>query len=177
MNDNGGPPDADEPQGWAINKTMWLESPDPLSIVSENFTNADVTLAIPPTLSNPFIDITYPEDDDWFNYTMAGALNITGIAYDVDTYVDEVQVTLSYIDTLGDTYYYNMSGWYLTPYTFTVGGTGSGTMADPLVWHLIVEPGFPIQYYLYDVYATVYDHDAIPLMNSDANWFWYPELD
>jgi hypothetical protein len=176
MNDNGGPPDADEPQGWAINKTMWLESPDPLPIVGANFTDADVTLAIPPMNKAPVVDITYPEDDDWFNYSDVGALTITGIAYDQDTYVDEVQVMLTYTDEQADTYYYNMSGWSLIPYSFSVGGTGAGTMADPLVWELTIEPGFPIVYYLYDVYATVFDHDAIPLSNSDANWFWYPEL-
>ncbi|MFH1100654.1 MAG: NosD domain-containing protein [Methanobacteriota archaeon] len=125
---------------------------------------------------SPIVDITYPEDDDWFNYSMAGALTITGIAYDQDTYVDSVDVTLSYTDDYADTYYYNMSGWHLTPTIFTVGGTGAGTMGDPLMWELIVEPAFPIEYYLYDVYATVYDHDAVPLMNSDANWFWYPEV-
>jgi hypothetical protein len=155
---------------------MWLESPDPLSIVSDNFTDADVTLAIPPMNKAPVVDITYPEDDDWFNYSDVGELTITGIAYDEDTYVDEVQVSLSYTDDNATTYYYNMSGWGLTPFYFTVDGTGAGTLADPLVWELIIEPGFPIEYYLYDVYATVFDHDAIPLSNSDANWFWYPEV-
>jgi len=52
MNDNGGPPDSDEPQGWAINKTMWEESPDPLIIAGDDFNDANITLAIPP-MNNP----------------------------------------------------------------------------------------------------------------------------
>ncbi|MBE3141782.1 MAG: hypothetical protein IMZ53_14495, partial [Thermoplasmata archaeon] len=170
-----GPPQPDEPIGNAINNTV-AEGFDPIVVNGSDVTGADITLLMPEVNNPPVIDITYPEDDDWFNYTNAGALTITGIAYDQDTYVDEVQVTLSYVDEFADTYYYNMSGWSLTPFYYTVGGTGNGTWSDPLVWELIVVPAFPIDYYLYDVYATVYDHDAIPLMNSDANWFWYPEI-
>jgi uncharacterized repeat protein (TIGR01451 family) len=123
----------------------------------------------------PIIDITYPEDFDSFNYTDVGELTITGIAYDQDTYVDQVLVTLSYTDD--DTFYYNASagGWTLEPFYFTATGTGAGTMGDPLMWQLIIEPAFPVDYILYDVYAYVTDHDAIPLSNSDANYFYYPE--
>jgi hypothetical protein len=171
MNDNGGPPDADEPQGWAINKTMWLESTDPLSIVSDNFTDADVTLAIPPMNKSPVVDITYPEDDDVVN---SDELTITGTAYDEDTFVDEVQVQLYYYDDGFTAHYYNdtLGDWSLDPYSFTASGTGSGTLADPLLWELSIEPMiFPIGYNEFEVYAIVSDHDAIPLTSADSNWF------
>jgi len=51
MNDNGGPPDPNEPQGFAINKTT-SQPADPLIIASANVSGADVTLAIPP-MNNP----------------------------------------------------------------------------------------------------------------------------
>ena len=47
INDNGGPPDPNEPQGFAINKTT-SQPADPLIIASANVSGADVTLAIPP---------------------------------------------------------------------------------------------------------------------------------
>jgi uncharacterized repeat protein (TIGR01451 family) len=176
MNDNGGPPDADEPQGWAINNTMWLESPDPLSIVDADFTDADVTLAIPPVNHSPVVDITYPEDDDVIN---SDVLKINGTAYDEDTFVDEVQIQLYYYDDGFTAHYYNgtLGDWSLDPYSFTASGTGAGTLADPLLWELSIEPMiFPIGYNSFEVYAIVSDHDAITLTGADSNWFdWYLE--
>jgi uncharacterized repeat protein (TIGR01451 family) len=127
-----------------------------------------------PAAQPPVVDITYPEDGDWFNYTQAGMITLTGIAYDQDTYVDRVDVMLYYEDN-GTFFYYTNSGWSLDPFFYTRDGLGAGTSTDPLVWQLPIEPGFPIPYYQYYVYARAYDHDTIPLMGSDTNWFWFPE--
>ncbi|MEM4258125.1 MAG: NosD domain-containing protein [Candidatus Thermoplasmatota archaeon] len=122
----------------------------------------------------PVVEITYPEDGGSFNYQQAGYLHITGFAYDLDTYVDSVQVQLTY-EYDGVTYYYTGAEWSTDPFFWDAYGTGAGTLAEPFQWGLMIEPGFPLAYHQYYVYAQAFDHDLVPLMGYDTNMFWYPE--
>jgi len=51
MNDNGGPPDTNEPRGFAINKSF-IETPDQLAVLGADVYGADITLSIP-SMNNP----------------------------------------------------------------------------------------------------------------------------
>jgi hypothetical protein len=177
LDDSGGPPSEGELDGYAINKTS-VDEMDAINIIDTNVYDVDVTLFVVEGNSPPVVDITYPEDDDVVN---SDVLTITGTAYDEDTFVDEVQVQLYYYDDEFTVHYYNdtLGDWSLDPYSFTASGTGAGTLADPLLWKLSIEPViFPIGYNSFEVYAIVSDHDAIPLTSADSNWFdWNLEQD
>lgn len=122
LNDNGGPPDFDEPQGFAINKTT-SEPADALIIAGANLTGADVTLMIPPVNSPPNIPSNPNPGNESTNVSLGTNLSWTGgdpdlsdtVTYDIyfgnissPTLVSTNQSTTTFIPTnlVSNTIYY-----------------------------------------------------------------------
>jgi uncharacterized repeat protein (TIGR01451 family) len=130
MNDNGGPPDPDEPQGWAINKSMPTVPPDPLTIINENFTYADITLAIPPEeeIHNPHINVEkylWDEDDDqWETDSLA--------FFEEDTVSYNITVTNTGDVTLDD---WQIQDWLQDGLSYKVGEVDMTVVQGSTVWN------------------------------------------
>jgi len=163
--------------GAAVNVTpedFELYGPDEIIVAGADVPDQDVTLYLieeEPEYYPPYVNITYPADGTVFNYSEEPGLTITGEAYDVDTYVDRVLVSLYYND--GNLYYFNGSSyaWETESYYFEATGTGAGTPGDPFVWEVPTDPSFPEYIGPYYVNAIAFDHDVSPLNAEDTNWF------